>query len=217
MVLGVRFKVEPIYSGRTVIIVAGGPSLSLEQTRLIARARHTPESRFRVIAINDAIYPCFWADWLHACDLGWWTSHIQHVHMFPGIKTTLGDDVPAPWVTGYLKDTGPQGFDPDPTTCRTGGNSAYQAMHIAIHTGADRIILAGVDMQNGSGNKRHWFGDHEGEMGRHDVNFRQTMIPHFDTLKPALEGRHIDVINANPGSALHAFRIMDLQTALLQP
>lgn len=216
MALGNRFTIEPIYAGRTVIIVAGGPSLTLEQTRMVARARHVPNSNVRVVAINDAIYPCFWADWLHACDLEWWQRHIQHVHTFPGIKTCVQDDVPAPWISGYLQDTGPQGFDPDPSTCRTGGNSLYQAMHCMIHAGAAKIILVGADMKYGDGDRKHWFGDHEGPTGHVSANFTQLVIPHFATLVPALEERGVQVINANQGSALQTFPKMELAQALLR-
>ena len=215
MVLANRFTVEPIFAGCDVIVAAGGPSFSMRQVRAIAMARNAPASKLRIIAVNDAIYPLFGvADWLHACDWEWWHPHIQTVHTFPGIKTTLSETVPAPWVTGYIENSGCEGFDPDPSRCRTGANSAYQAMHIAIHTGARRIILVGVDMRDGPAQEKHWFGDHPTAIGQHPVYYDSLMIPHFATLKPALEGRGIEVVNASPGSALTAFPMVDLETAL---
>lgn len=166
------------------------------------------------MVINDAVYGAFWADWLHACDSAWWHQHIQGVHTFPGIKTCMQDDVPAPWVDGYLLDTGPQGFDPDPTCVRTGGNSAYQAMHCAIHAGVKRIILCGVDMRKGDDGRRHWFGDHDGDLGQVDVNYNRDMAPHFATLKPELEARGIDVWNTSLNSALSTFPKLSLEQAL---
>lgn len=208
-----RFTVEPLWTGCTSVILAGGPSLSLKQIRAIAMARMREASPFRVIAVNDAIYPAWFADWHHACDREWWYHHIQTVHQFPGIKTTLADDVPEPWVTGYLENSGCEGFDPDPSRCRTGANSAYQAMHISIHAGVRKIILVGVDMK-ASGADHHWFGDHPKVITPLNADYQHTMVPHFETLKPALAERGIEVVNASPGSALAAFPLVNLEEAL---
>lgn len=214
MALTKRYRVEPTWPGKTAVIVAGGPSFDLAQNRMIARARHRVNSPFRVMAINDAVYGAWWADWLHACDSSWWHRHIQGVHTFPGIKTCMQDDVPAPWVDGYLLETGVDGFDPDPSCVRTGGNSAYQGMHCLIHAGVKGIILCGVDMRNGERGERHWFGDHDGNLGQVDVNFARDMAPHFETLKPELEKRSIEVLNTSLNSALTAFPKMSLERAL---
>lgn len=195
----------------TAIVVCSGPSLSVRQLRAIARARNYPASKFRVIAVNDAIYGAWWADWLHSCDFTWWREHIQHVHTFPGIKTTLAEDVPAPWVSGYLENSGPEGFDEDPSRCRTGANSGYQAIHIAMHAGVNRIILVGMDMKSDPKQGSHFFGEHRG--GR-PVEFASLMIPKFQTLQPALDQRGISVLNATPGSALTTFPFADLDTLL---
>lgn len=214
MPLANRFTIEPIWKGATAIIIGGGPSLSLKQIRAIAIAKHRPASPFRVIAVNDAIFPAWYADWLHACDTTWWFQHIQSVHTFPGIRTTLAEDVPEPWVTGYLENSGENGFDPDPSCCRTGANSVYQAMCIAIHTGAKKIVLVGVDMKNSATGDQHWFGDHPMKFGNVKADYAATMIPHFKTILPALEARGVEVVNASPGSALTLFPTVDLDTVL---
>lgn len=214
MALANRFTVEPIWAGCTAIVIAGGPSLSLKQIRAIAMARMQPGSKFRVIAINDAIYPAWFADWHHACDGVWWHNHIQTCHTFPGIKTTLAEDVPQPWVSGYLENTGCEGFDPDPSHCRTGANGAYQAMHISIHAGVKKIILAGVDMKASAAGEHHWFGSHPARITPLNADYAKTMAPHFETLKPALAERGIEVVNASPGSALAAFPLVNLEKVL---
>lgn len=214
MTLAKRFTVTPAWKGGTAIIIGGGPSFDLAQNRQIARARHGVSSPFRVMAINDAVYGAWWADWLHSCDSQWWYQHIQGVHTFPGTKTCTQDDTPAPWVDGYLHETGFDGFDEDPSCIRTGGNSAYQGMHIAIHLGVKRIILCGIDMNVGPNGEKHWFGDHDGVMGYAVPNFARDMAPHFETLKPALEARGIEVLNTSAQSALTAFPKMELERAL---
>jgi hypothetical protein len=214
MALPARYTVEPIWKGRTAIIVASGPSFSAKQARAIAKARMDVGSDFRVIAINDAVYLAWWADWLHSCDNLWWHWNIQTVHTFRGIKTTLAEDVPAPWVTGYLQNTGLQGFDEDPSCCRTGGNSGYQAICLAMHAGAKRIVLVGFDMKAADDGQSHFFGEHPGAQPN---AFKSVMLPQFETLKPALEKMEISVINATPGSALRTFPTADLERVLRDP
>lgn len=216
MALANRFTIEPIWKDKTAVIIAGGPSLSLAQIRHVAIARHRPASNIRVIAVNDAIFPAWYADWLHAGDATWWYWHIQSVHTNPCIKTTLAEDIPAPWVSGYLKQTGQSGFDDDRSSCRAGGSSAYQAMCIAAHLGVRKIIAIGLDMKKSDDGKKHWFGDHPGAVGRVSVDYAKNMAPHFDALADILASKGISVMNASPGTALAAFPINDLEAELNQ-
>lgn len=206
MALARRFTVEPIWNGRTVAVIGSGASFSTRQARALAIARNAPGSNLRIIAVNDGIFPCFFADWLHAGDQQWWYWHIQHCHAFTGTKTTLAEDVPAAWIDGYLKNTGREGFDPDPSQCRTGGSSAYQAMCIAVHTGAKRIILVGIDLHG-----PHYFGDHPDGI---KSDYASTMEPQFPKIIPTLEERGIAVVNASPSTRLKCFPIVDLETEL---
>ncbi len=198
------YAVSRMWPGQTVVIIGGGASLSLAQIRTIAMKRLA--GRCRVIAVNDAVYPAWWADWLHACDAKWWQWHIQEVQHFSGIKTTVENEVPDGWVDGFLKQTGIEGFDPDPSSIRTGGNSVYQAICIAMHAGAARIVLVGVDMRG-----PHWFGDHPDKI---TPNFSVDLAPHFETLKPALAERGVAVANASLTTALQAFPAVDLGLVL---
>lgn len=206
MALPKRLTVYPSWKGCTAIIVASGQSLTTDQVRTIAIARHRSPDHVRVMAVNDGIFPCWFADWLHAGDWQWWHWHIQAVHTFPGIKTTLAEDVPEPWVTGYLKNTGDVGFDPDPSHCRTGGSSVYQGIHILVHAGVTDIVLVGVDMQG-----THYFGDHP---DRVPSQYNTGMLPRWPSIVPTLEERGVSVWNASPSSALEIFPKVDLKDRL---
>jgi len=199
------FRIEPVFSGFPVVIIAGGESVTARDFHSIAIARL--ENRIRVIAVSDAVYPAWWADWLHSCDMKWWTAHIQRVQHFPGIKTTLDPLVPRQWA-GLLQNTGKEGFDPDPENCRTGANSSYQAMHCSIHAYGSEICLVGVDVNNGG----YWFGGHQ--FSRIDVDRTEVMLPHFSGLVPELEARKIKVVNASKPSLLDIWPKVDLQTYL---
>lgn len=170
-----------------------------------------PGSKIRVIAVNDAIYPFWFADWLHFCDQNWAFENIQHFHTFPGIKTTLAEDVPAAWVTGYLENSGIVGFDPDPSKCRTGGNSGYQAMHIALHAGAKTIGLVGFDMKDAPNGEGHFFGEHRNGI---KSPYEVSMVPYFGTLLEEIDRRGVKVFNCNPDSALTTFPMNTLENVL---
>jgi hypothetical protein len=207
------YSVSTCFEGQPVFIIGGGPSLTLAQIRAIAMMRI--RRRCRVVAVNDAVYPAWWADWLHSCDFKWWRWHIQGVQHFKGTKTCVAEDVPDSWVDGYLERTGHDGFDEDPSHIRTGGCSVYQAMHIAIHAGATRIGLVGVDMRRGPGGEAHWFGDHPDKLSPlSPAEFYESMGSAFETLRPALHARGIEVANCSPGSALTAFPARALEDTI---
>ncbi|HYH39910.1 MAG TPA: hypothetical protein VD860_16940 [Azospirillum sp.] len=199
------FSVPRLWSGETVVIAGSGPSLT--QTQLDRVRGHA-----RLIVVNDAYLLAPWADWLHGCDSKWWIWHRDRGALkFDGIRTTLIETVPDGWGVGLLRPTGKTGFDPDPACVRTGANGVYQAMHSAIHAGAARIVLVGVDMKRGRGGRSHFFGEHpDGRVDDH----ASVMLPHFPTLQPALTERGIEVINCTPGSALTCFPMGNLDEVL---
>lgn len=199
----------PDWTGRTVVIIGGGPSLTLKQVRHVAMARLN--NKCRVIAVNDAAFVAWWADWLHGSDFKWWNWNRTIAPKFPGIRTTLCDTVPAPWVTGRLISTGDTGFDVTPGNVRHGSNGVYQAMHCTIKTGVKKIVLVGVDMRPAESGETHWHGRHQDGIV---TDYAETMIPKFETLKPALLKYGVKVVNCSPGSALRAFRTGDLQEEL---
>ncbi len=190
----------PKWRGQTVVILGGGASLTGTALRYVARAKQS--GRCRVIAVNDAVYLAWWADWLHAADAKWWHANIDFVKRFEGLRTTV-DCVPQQWRVYPLEATGPKGFDRRAGRCR-GNNSGYQALHCAIQSGASRIVLVGFDMRG-----PHWF---EGPADRYEADYAGVMLPHFKTLRRTLKARGVEVVNCSPGSALICFPQRPLET-----
>ncbi len=197
------WSVPVLWPKSTVVILAGGPSLDLAQIRHVAMARL--DGRCRVIAVNDAVYPAWWADWLHCSDNKWWVWHRNTATKFTGIKTTQDETVPSQWGVKLLRNTGEKGFDPDPSCIRAGASGAYQALHCAVHAGAKRVLLLGVDMTGG-----HWFGLHPDGMDQGC----DAMLPCWPTMLPALEERGVEVINCSLESRLDCFEKKELTEAL---
>lgn len=184
-----------IFEGRTVCIVAGGPSL--------AGFRWGDLTLANVIAINRAyeVLPfakmLWWGDasFFRQHKTGLWSHGCYYKATF---KHGYGQDEIPEWVTTY-RVSGREGFDPDPACMRTGNNSTYAAMHLCAHLGAKRIVLFGVDMK-WSGDRTHW---HDG-YGTAPIPgmLEDKMRPLFAGLVQPLAERGIEVINASPDSAL---------------
>jgi hypothetical protein len=198
------WTVPPMFAGRTVAVLASGPSMS---QAVADQARHLPR-----IAINTTYRLAPDADIIYAGDAAWWAAHPQALDC-PGIKASieiLPKIAPAtPDAVRVLRNTGRDGFDPDPSCLRTLANSGAQALQVAVHAGAARVLLLGFDMRGG-----HWHADHEGnnpsngQMARWAVRFRG--------LAWALMARGISVINCTPGSLLDCFPREDLDGVLLR-
>jgi len=209
------WPIPVLWPGAAAVVVAGGPSLDLAQIRHVARARL--EEQCRVIAVNDAVYPCWFGDWLHACDGKWWTWHRLTATKFPGVRTTCTETVPESWAH-YIRVLPPDretglktGFADEPDALVGGGNGGYQAIQIAVKAGARRVILLGLDMKFGAGGKAHFFGDHPDHI-RSDYD--GTILPNFPGLADALKARGIEVINCSPNSALTCFPMARLEDVL---
>lgn len=187
------------WAGETVACLATGPSLcqsDVDQLR----------GRVRVIAINDAYRLCPWADVLYACDPSWWIHH-QGVPSFPGQKWSLDHSQWKGYEHKYpdiqrLRHTGDTGLELDPSGLRSGKNSGFQALGLAVHFGAARILLLGYDMRAPKGSPVHFFGDHKWGPSRPPF---PSFLAHFDTLVEPLRLAGVEVFNCTPESDLRCF------------
>lgn len=209
------------WPGATVVCVAGGPSLTQAQVDA-CRERELDGSRVRVIVINDGYRVAPWADVLYFCDDRWWEWHAKKVGAWAGLivrldggKYDFGDKrIKVMRNDSHDGDRQVGGLADRRDALRTGRNSGFQAINLAVHLGAKRIVLLGYDMQprlEGGRTKMHWFGDHPG--GTSDRVF-DTMLPHFQTLVDPLRRRGVEVLNATPGSRISCFPKVSIEQVL---
>ena len=202
------WSVEPEWTGETVAILASGPSLTREQCEAV-------RGKCRVIAINNqgidtdcdgVMVPAFapWADVLYAADAKWWRHYHERALKFAGRKVTIRNTLPWPEVCSLVQSTEHATFDPRPTHLVSGGNSGYQAVHLAVHLGATRIVLLGFDMKDGRNRRRHWFGSHPGKLDSRG-NFTGWLRA-FEKFAGVLKRMNIDVVNCTADTALRSFR-----------
>jgi hypothetical protein len=214
------------WEGETCVILAGGASLGNERTGVYTDLSAIGLAQARVITINDS-WRLFPADVYYFCDASWWRQQLTDNKLVVNGKETRFADIVRTgfWVTAgpdppnhpnvhALQLTGQCGFEPNPQALRHGSNSGYQAIHVAAHYGARRIVLLGYDMKVQPDGRTHW---HTGPRDnattfRHTIN--HSFLPHFKTLAGPLAKRGIEVINATPDSALTIWPYMPLDEAL---
>lgn len=185
------------WPGETVVCLGSGPSLTPADVDLC-------RGRARVIAVNDTFTLAPWADVLYACDASWWLSH-PAANSFAGQKWSLDHHSWADYRARFpdvqhLANTGPSGLELDPSGLRNGRNSGYQAINLAVHFGASRIVLLGYDMQAPADRPAHFFGDHRAPRPPFNI-----FLPHFPTLVAPLQALGVELVNATRETALTCF------------
>jgi len=188
------------FPGATIVCLGGGPSL----TQADVDAVH---GRAVVIAINDAYRLAPTADILYGCDARWWSWH-KGVPSFAGPKFSIDPQARVWPGVVVLRNTGTQGLERDPGGIRTGRNSGYQAVNLAVHLGAARIVLLGYDMSVGARGRTHWFGDHPNRI----VSPYASMLREWPTIVAPLAEAGVEVVNASRRTALTCFRRVALET-----
>jgi hypothetical protein len=166
--------------------------------------------RAPVIAVNDAYRLAPWADVLYACDAKWWAAH-DGVMAFGGEKYGLQHQANH-WGVTVLQQTGHEGIETAPSGVRTGRNSTYQAMNVAVHLGARRILLLGCDMAQWPGQPTHFFGEHPRKLkvAPPFALFHQ----YFDSMVEPLRALGVAVVNCSRRTALTSFPCQPLREAL---
>lgn len=233
---GSRFsRVRPDWNGRTVAILAGGPSLQREH---FARVRLERDAdRLRVIAINDSYLLAPWADVHYAADAKWHRWHTQGIDKpllglraedirtrwaaFMGQKCTIETSVTdaqgkplrvcdIPDSVHAMRCVHGFGLSVNPEFLVTGKHGGFQALNLATLAGASRVLLLGVDAKMING-LRHWHGEHPTSNGEKVyAEMKDSFAKAADDLKKA----GVEVINCSLTSAIDAFPRVALEEAL---
>lgn len=184
---------RPDWSGRTVVCIASGPSLTAEDCELVRAAGHP------VVVTNTTFQLCPWADVLFAFDAKWWREYQDQVAQFAGRKLSgsllavkYGAEPVQPWFSIYR-------------------NSGCCAISLALAAGAERVVMLGYDGGFHDG-RAHWHADHPKPMGNADTVADWPRL--FGIVAKNARRAGIPVINASRRTALTCFPRADLQTVL---
>lgn len=209
-------RVPRLWPGSTIVVIGGGPSVTPDDVAYV-------EGKAHVIAIKEAYLLAPWADVLYACEAKWW-KYYEGAPTFTGLKYALWPDPQDhPTATAdretlrsfpdvqCLRHTGPFGLELDPSAVRHGYNSGHQAVNVAVHLGAARVVLLGFDMWKGPDGNQNWFGAHPNHATPSPYPiFMQAFTEMVEPLKAA----GVEVVNASRQTALTAFPRVALEDAL---
>lgn len=196
----------------TYVCIASGASLTDDDVEVVRKAHEV--GKCKVIAINDNYLKAPWADFLYYSDHQWEGWHKDK----PAFISFIGMKVSCDWRSQHMNlkllRGEREGFSTNPYVINHGSNSGYQALGLAYHLGAKRIILLGYDMKFADDGKKHWFGNHPNRTPNHEHIFERRMIPCFEDLAKKLHFYDIDILNATRDTALGCFDKVDLKEVL---
>lgn len=213
--------VERVWEGRTVVCIGSGPSLKSEAVEL------TREQI--VIAINDMYLLAPWSSIVYFADHKWWQWHSEGIEKvwpwirfsaeevkrafaeFKGQKVTIQHQPMASGPDIYaLRNDGAEGLCLKPDGIRTGMNSGYQAVNLAILAGAKKVLLLGYDFKF-EGERGH---SHNGHKNRMPAEAYANYAKKFATMAKDLRKLNVEIVNCNHNSALREFRFGNLEEEL---
>ena len=206
----------PDLAGRTVAILASGPSMTQAQCDLVGA------TDWFAVAINETWRLAPWAHTLYGCDWEWWASLAPKVEEFRG--TRVIGTVPnirnkpqfPPEMEGqaaqlqYLRvvagQTQPLWNGP---AVGAGSNSAFQVANWVARCGATRLVLLGVDCHSPNA---HWHGIHKHPLAKNQKpNLMKAWLMAWRNAAPQFTERGISVVNCSPGSAVDCFPRANLE------
>lgn len=188
-------------------IIASGPSLTAEDVNLLRGQR--------VLCINDNYRLAPWAEVLYACDEIWWDRHHDQPELmaFCGRKITRDQEASKKYGIEYIKSVDEPGLSGDSTYIHEGSNSGIQAINLACHFGARRIVLLGYDMQATRG-KAHWFGEHAWHDQNRVRDHWHKWLWRYERVAEDAARMGIEIINATRETALTCFPRKPLSSLL---
>jgi len=192
---------------KTAVVLASGPSLSLEQ---IDAARH---SGHHTIVVNATFEKFLDADTLYAGDYLFWKTYMADIAArFKGKLVTQDSSAAARWPKlTRVRGTNREGLGKD--VIHQNGCSGFQAINLAYLEGYRRIILIGMDMRLGSKGEKHHHADHPAPMVQGQT-FEEWCFKSIRLAKELKEAG-CEVLNATPGSAMKSFPLVDWREVLV--
>ncbi|RWN11766.1 hypothetical protein [Mesorhizobium sp.] len=195
------------WEGETAFVLAGGASVKdLDLSPLKGR---------RVIAINSAVLAWPDADILFFADARWWSDPPHgwkaDIGSFKGRVVTTSGGGPQ-GVTRLMKVDPSNGIALNPAQLALARTSVTGAINLTVHLGCRRDVLLGVDGKNGDGGRRHHHGAAypwpfvKGSFDLHQAEFQ--------AVAPSIARAGVDVVNANPDSAIDVWPKMRFEEAI---
>ena len=192
-----------------VVVAASGPSLTADDCEL-CNAQALP-----FIAVNASFRLAPWADMVYMGDYRTVVQYADEARRLSGFKdriwscNTLAAEQ---WQTKLVYGNPENGLSRQPGTITLGGNSGYQALHLAVTCGARRVILIGFDMMLGPNGEKHWHADHPAPLVQ--AMCLEEWIHKMNILAKDLQRAGVRVVNCSRRTALQCFPVHNLEAEI---
>lgn len=204
--------VPEIYSGKTGVLLATGPSLSKEDVEYL-RPLHARGSII-LFGLNDAYKLCDFLDVLYFCDPRWllvnkdvldyqhaqiWTQDLKVRREHKNVKRIAGGSG--------------NGICKTPNHIHFGGNSGFQLLNLAWHFGIREFYLLGYNMGMSPrmGKQQHFFGQHPKPLNQ--SNNYKSFVSSFQAIDKATRSMITNCTHPT-GLGSHIFQQKQLRKAL---
>lgn len=194
-----------LWPGETVFVLASGPSVNAIDLSLLKGRR--------VVAVKSSwlMYPA--ADVLFFADGRWWKQPELRPKAFAGMVVTTAAEIGDPSVLKLRKVT-PTALSSDPGSVALARTSTTGAINLAVHFGAARIVLLGVDGKLAADGRRHCHGlKWPWTKGAEPRSF-EDQAAEYRAIAPSARKLGVEIVNANPDSAINAFPKLPFEACL---
>lgn len=199
-----NWSIPPAFPGETMVILGGGSSIiDLGHDKLIPKL----EGKYPVITTNSALLLAPWAEVLFWADDRFYRESMWYLPRHLGWWKITRRPPPGklPFPVHAVKAEHRGGLSESPSVI-FGRNSGHMAINIALLMRVSRIILVGFDMQPKG--KTHFHALHSRPA---NVDAFKTWIEDLDLAAPILRKAGVEVLNANPNSAIQAFLFCSIE------
>lgn len=184
------------WTGELCFLCATGPSFTEEVAARVNAAKAADPEHVHVITVNDAYLRVDDPDIVYACDWRWWQLHLKkgvgllsdskfdgrrvsaspnNMPSWAKIQRIPGSSRPQQNVRGRKHQT----FMRGKWTVTWAGSSGFQAANLALHTGADPIVMCGYDCRFDADKEAHFFGRHPSGFSNPTLHSLSTLALHF--------------------------------------
>ena len=195
------------WPGETVFVLASGPSVKQLDLSLIKGRR--------VIAVKSSCVTYPQADILFFADGRWWREKRLRPSEFAGLIVTTAAEVKDPRVL-HLRKILPTALATRPDEVALARTSTTGAINLAVHYGASRIVLVGVDGKMGADGSRHchglpWPWKPHGKPV--EATFKD-QAAEYANIAPSAARMGVEIVNANPDSAINVWPKLSFEECL---
>ena len=194
------------WKGRTVVVMASGPSMTQQDADYV-------EKKARTIAVNSTFRLAPWADVVYSNDEDWYEAHLNELResargMFccghPTWRSIFVNSIP------FNREA--RGLIDSPDEIAWGMNSGAAALNLALYFGAARIVMLGFD-QGWQKEKGHWHPPHPRHLQQRKPGFHR-WAGWFKQASLDFAAMGVEVVNCSRATTLDCFKRADLREVL---